>query len=43
MKEEISIEIQKIDDYRWKIPKTGKMKTEGVVYAEEKKLYLFQK
>ncbi|HCX90088.1 MAG: RNA-splicing ligase RtcB [Deltaproteobacteria bacterium CG_4_9_14_3_um_filter_44_9] len=38
MKEEISIEIQKIDDYRWRIPKTGKMKTDGVVYTNEKML-----
>jgi tRNA-splicing ligase RtcB len=38
MKEEISIEIQKIDDYRWRIPKTGKMKTNGLVYSDEKML-----
>ena len=38
MKEEISIEIQKIDDYRWRIPRTGKMKTDGVVYTDEKML-----
>ncbi|MDO8635090.1 MAG: RtcB family protein, partial [Dehalococcoidia bacterium] len=38
MKEEISIEIQKIDDYRWRIPRTGKMKTDGVVYTNEKML-----
>ncbi len=33
-----SIEIEKIDDYRWRIPKTGKMKTDGIIYADEKML-----
>jgi len=31
-----SIDIQKVDDYRWTILKQGKMKTEGRVYADEK-------
>ena len=30
------IDIQKVDDCRWTIPKHGKMKTEGRVYADEK-------
>jgi len=33
-----SIEIEKIDDYRFRIPKTGKMRTDGIVYANEKML-----
>ena len=36
MKQEVSVKIQKIDDYRWRIPKTAKMKTDGIVYADEK-------
>jgi tRNA-splicing ligase RtcB (3'-phosphate/5'-hydroxy nucleic acid ligase) len=30
------IKIQKIDDWRWRIPREGKMRTEGLVYADEK-------
>jgi tRNA-splicing ligase RtcB len=30
------IKIQKIDDYRWRIPREGKMKTDGVIYADER-------
>jgi tRNA-splicing ligase RtcB (3'-phosphate/5'-hydroxy nucleic acid ligase) len=28
--------MQKMDEYRWLIPKEGKMRTEGLVYADEK-------
>lgn len=38
MPEKASMEIEKIDDYRWRIPATGKMKTDGVVYADKKML-----
>jgi len=30
------IKIQKMDDYRWRIPREGKMRTDGVVYADER-------
>ena len=30
------IKIQKIDDYRWRIPREGKMRTDGVIYADER-------
>ena len=30
------IKLQKIDDYRWKIPREGKMRTDGIVYTDEK-------
>jgi hypothetical protein len=30
------IKIQKVDDYRWKIPREGKMKTDGIIYADER-------
>jgi tRNA-splicing ligase RtcB len=33
------IHLEKIDDYRWKIPRTGKMRVDGVIYADE---YLLQ-
>lgn len=29
------IKVEKLDDFRWLIPKTGKMRTEGLVYADE--------
>lgn len=32
------IEMERIDDFRWRIPKTGKMRTEGLVYADERML-----
>ena len=31
-----SIKLQKVDDYRWKIPREGKMQTEGMIYADER-------
>jgi tRNA-splicing ligase RtcB len=30
------IKVQKIDDYRWRISREGKMKTDGIVYADER-------
>lgn len=30
-----SIKVQKIDDFRWRIPREGKMRTDGIVYASE--------
>jgi len=36
MNEEIQLKVQKIDEWRWRIPREGKMKTEGLVYADEK-------
>ena len=29
------VEAKKLDSYRWLIPKTGNMKTEGLVFADE--------
>ncbi len=29
------MKIQKIDDYRWRIPREGKMRTDGIVYSSE--------
>ena len=30
------IKIQKIDDYRWRIHQEGKMRTDGIIYADER-------
>jgi tRNA-splicing ligase RtcB len=30
------IKIQRVDDYRWRIPCEGKMKTDGIIYADER-------
>ncbi len=32
------VRIEKIDDYRWRIPKTGAMRVPGVIYADERLL-----
>ena len=29
------IKLEKVDDYRWKILREGKMRTEGLIYADE--------
>ena len=36
MSEDSNIKIQKVDDYRWRIPREGKMRTAGLVYANER-------
>ena len=38
MSNQEKIHLEKIDDYRWRIPKTGKMRVEGVIYADERLL-----
>jgi tRNA-splicing ligase RtcB (3'-phosphate/5'-hydroxy nucleic acid ligase) len=35
MAESQQVKIQKIDDWRWRIPREGKMRTEGLVFADE--------
>jgi tRNA-splicing ligase RtcB len=30
------IKIEKISDFSWRIPREGKMRTDGVVYADDK-------
>ncbi len=34
MKEREEIRMEKIDDYRWRIPKSGKMRVDGIIYAD---------
>lgn len=29
------IEVERLDDYRWRIPKSGRMLTDGIVYASD--------
>ena len=36
MSEGSHIKIQKVDDHRWRIPREGKMRTDGLVYANER-------
>ena len=35
---EEKIKIQKIDDYRWRILREGKMRTDGIIYTTERML-----
>jgi tRNA-splicing ligase RtcB len=32
------IKIQRVDDYRWRIPREGKMRTDGIIYVDERML-----
>ncbi|HHT9125395.1 MAG TPA: RtcB family protein [Candidatus Brocadiia bacterium] len=36
MTEQTNIQLQKIDEYRWKIAKEGKMRVDGIIYADER-------
>ena len=36
MATEEKIKVQKIDDYRWRIPREGKMRTDGIIYADDR-------
>ncbi len=36
MAEERKVTFEKLDDYRWMIPKTGAMRVPGIIYADEK-------
>jgi len=38
MSNQEKIHLKKIDDYRWRIPQTGKMRVDGVIYADERLL-----
>jgi tRNA-splicing ligase RtcB len=35
VQKEQSIKMEKIDDWRWRLPREGKMRTDGIVYANE--------
>jgi tRNA-splicing ligase RtcB len=34
----MTIELKKIDKYRWEVPKTGEMRVPGIIYATEQML-----
>ena len=36
MKEKRTVKLEKIDEWRWRMPKQGKMRTDGIVYSNEK-------
>jgi hypothetical protein len=36
MEEPKSIEIERLDDWRWRIPRTGKMRVDGMIYADDR-------
>jgi tRNA-splicing ligase RtcB len=38
-----NVEVRKLDDFRWVLPKKGKMRTEGLVYADEKMFAVIRK
>ena len=38
MPAEEKIKLQKIDECRWKIPREGKMRTDGIIYSDERML-----
>jgi tRNA-splicing ligase RtcB len=35
MAEHVSVQLKKIDEYRWLIPREGGMRADGMVYADE--------
>ena len=37
------IKIQRVDEWRWRISREGKMRTEGLVYADEKMMKSIQR
>lgn len=41
--EKDTYKIQKIDDYRWRIPREGRMRVDGIVYADENIIQEIQK
>jgi tRNA-splicing ligase RtcB (3'-phosphate/5'-hydroxy nucleic acid ligase) len=38
MSSEEKVKIEKIDDYRWRIPREGRMRTEGIIYTDDRML-----
>jgi tRNA-splicing ligase RtcB len=36
MADQVSIQLKKIDAYRWLIPREGGMRTDGMVYADDR-------
>ena len=43
MAPEEKMKVQKVDDYRWRIPREGKMRTDGIIYTDERMLAVIRK
>ena len=43
MGEGVQVKVQKVDEWRWRIPLMGKMRTEGLVYADEEMMRAIQR
>lgn len=43
MTEKLKLRLEKIDDYRWRIPRTANMQVDGIVYTSERMLPHLQK
>ena len=43
MSEKVTVKVQKVDEWRWLIPREGNMKTDGLVYSDEKMIKDIQK
>jgi tRNA-splicing ligase RtcB (3'-phosphate/5'-hydroxy nucleic acid ligase) len=43
MSERSPVKVQMIDEWRWRIPREGNMRTEGLVFADEKMMREIQK
>lgn len=41
--DQASVKLQKLDHWRWRIPREGRMRTEGLVYADEDMMQVIQK
>jgi len=42
LSEETAIKFEKLDDFRWMIPKTGGMRVPGIIYADEKMMQVIR-
>ncbi len=43
MSDRTPVKLEKVDDWRWRIPREGKMRTEGLVYADDRIMKDIQK
>lgn len=43
MNEKQSVRLEKVDEYRWLIPREGGMRTDGMVYADERMMGALKK
>ena len=43
MAAEEKVKVQKVNDTRWRIPREGKMRTDGIIYTDERMMADIQK